>query len=236
MPSTFLSRLHYHQKHVMEGTSSLLPSWVSCLVECSTLSLPKKSLRIRHWLFPKLEISLAMEQEAQVRRAIEEDVQWIVDLSARVQESLTGSGSLQEIGPLSHQAVEISIRGRFAYLLEVKGLRIGSVLVEPLDGEYFNTQKVQYVRWEMDHLPGPIWYLQSLMIEPTEQSRGLGLMFLGGVMTLMKDQGGTIILDCWAGNIKLRDFYEKAGFIHHDEFPENDYEISVYFQTISKSP
>jgi RimJ/RimL family protein N-acetyltransferase len=176
-----------------------------------------------------------MEQEARVRRAIEEDAQWIVDLSARVQESLTASGSLQEIGPLSHQAVEISTRGGFAYLLEVERLRIGSVLVEPLDGEYFNTQKIQFVRWGVDHLPGPIWYLQSLMIESTEQSKGLGLMFLDGVMTLMKDQRGTIILDCWAGNIKLRDFYEKAGFIHHGDFPENDYEISVYFQTIGQS-
>ena len=176
-----------------------------------------------------------MEQDIRVRPAIEDDAQWIIDLSARVQESLTLSGSLQEIGPLSAQAVEISTRGGFAYLLEVKGWPIGSVLVEPLDGKYSNTQSIQYVRWEVDHLPGPIWYLQSLMIEPTEQSKGLGLIFLGGVMALMEDEGGTIILDCWAGNAKLRDFYEKAGFIFHDDFPESNYEISVYFQIIGKS-
>jgi len=177
-----------------------------------------------------------MEERIQVRRAFEDDAQWIVDLSFRVQKSLTASGSLQEIGPLSLQTVEISTRGGFAYLLEMNGLRIGSVLVEPLDGKYSNTQKIQYVKWGVNNLPCPLWFLQSLMLEPSEQGKGLGSTFIDGVLRLIKDQGGTIILDCWAGNSKLRTFYELAGFVHHGEFSQNDYEISVYFQTVEKAP
>lgn len=173
-----------------------------------------------------------MEAKAQVRRAIVEDALWIVDLSARVQESLTASGSLQEIGPLALENVEISIRGGYAYIIETSELRLGSVLVEPLDGFYPNTQKIQHVSWEVGNLQSPLWYLQSLMIEPIQQGKGLGLLFLDGIRRLMKANGGTIVLDCWAGNTKLRDFYEKSGFIRRGNFIENDYEISVYFQTI----
>jgi ribosomal protein S18 acetylase RimI-like enzyme len=187
-------------------------------------------------LFPKSEIGPRMEAEVQVRRATAEDAEWTVDLSSRVQESLAASGSLQEIGPLALNVVETSIRAGYAYILELKGqrLRIGCVLV-PLDGASSNTQTIQHVSWGVKNLPGPLWYLQSLMIEPNEQGKGLGLMFLDGVLRLMKDDGGTIILDCWAGNTKLRDFYEKAGFMYHGNFPENDYEISVFFQTVGKS-
>jgi GNAT superfamily N-acetyltransferase len=177
-----------------------------------------------------------MEEKIQVRRAFKDDAQWIVDLSFRVQKILTASGSLQEIGPLSLQAVEISTRGGFVYLLEMNGLRVGCVLIEPLDGIYSNTQKIQYIKWGVNYLPNPLWYLQSLMLEPSERGKGLGLIFIDGVLRLIKDQGGTIILDCWAGNSKLRSFYELAGFVHHGEFPENDYEISVYFQTMGKAP
>jgi hypothetical protein len=35
---------------------------------------------------------------------------------------------------------------------------------------------------------------------------------------------GAIVLDCWAGNSKLRDFYQQAGFTSHGIFAVEDYE------------
>ena len=176
-----------------------------------------------------------MKQGIQVRRATAGDAPGIVDLSSRVQKKLTESGSLQIIGPVSQSKVEISVNGGFTYILEKSGARIGSVFVEPLDGVYPNTQIIQYANWEVGGLPRPLWYLQSLMLEPMEQGKGLGLRFLDGIKNLMREQGGTIVLDCWAGNSKLRVFYENADFIHHGNFPEDDYEISVYFRILTRS-
>lgn len=183
---------------------------------------------------PEAEKASRMEPEIQVRRAKADDAIWIVDISTRVQKILTASGSLQHIGPLPLSTVQISVNRGFTYLLELNGLRIGSVFVEPLDGVYPNTQNIQFVSWEVENLPGPLCYLQSLMIEPMEQGKGLGLRFLDGIRSLMREQGGTVVLDCWAGNSKLRDFYQRAGFIHHGNFPEDGYEISVYFQTLER--
>lgn len=173
-----------------------------------------------------------MEQEVWVRRATQDDATWIQDLSARVQECLTASGSLQEIGPVSSSMVQTSIGGGFAFILEMKGSRLGSGFMEPLNEVHPNTKTIQYTTWGMEDLLVPLWYLHSFMIEPMEQGKGLGLVFLNGIRSLMKDQDGTVVLDCWAENSKLCKFYEKAGFIRHGNFPENDYEISVYVQTL----
>jgi GNAT superfamily N-acetyltransferase len=169
------------------------------------------------------------------RPATSNDRDYIIDLSSRVQHALTSSGSLQEIGPLSRTVVETSIQGSHAYILETNGLRTGSVLVDPLDGTFSNTEEIPYASWGVGNVfPGPFWYLHALMLEPEEQGRGLGKGFIEAVLGSMRVAGrsGTVVLDCWAGNAKLRRFYEGIGFRHHGDFPENDYYISVYVITL----
>ncbi len=169
-----------------------------------------------------------MQQELEVRRAILYEAEWIVDLSARVQAALTAAGSLQQIGPLPIEMVGMSIRGEHAYILEREGRRVGSVLVDPLDGVYPYTSAIPIVGWGLQTLPAPLWYLHALMLDPSEQGQGLGQIFLEGVKRLALCEGGTITLDCWAGNTKLRDFYQRAGFTHRGDFPVKDYEVSVF--------
>jgi GNAT superfamily N-acetyltransferase len=176
------------------------------------------------------------ENEYLVRLAVADEAKWVVNLSARVQSALTASRSLQEIGPLPLPMVETSIRGGHLYCLDLIGQPTGSVQVDPLDGIFPNTRTIDYISWGAKILPGPYLYLHALMIEPTKQGNGLGLVFLEGVLRLMEGQKGTILLDCWAGNTKLRKFYEEAGFTHHGNFLEKDYEISVYVYTLSKCP
>jgi GNAT superfamily N-acetyltransferase len=161
-------------------------------------------------------------EERQVRRATLDDASWIVELSARVQAALTASGSLQIIGPLPLETVERSISSGHACVLETAERRIGSVLIDP--AEHLPDDK-----WKLHTLPTPLWYLHALMLEPQEQSKGAGLVFLEGIKRLMAPEGGTIVLDCWAGNAKLRDFYHRAGFTFHGVFPAKDYEIAVFF-------
>jgi len=166
-----------------------------------------------------------------VRRAIPDDSTWIVGLSERVQAALTTSGSHQEIGPLALPMVELSIQENHTYVLQLDQDRVGSVLVDPLDGINPNTRTIEYNDWGLEKLPRPFWYLHGLMIEPAEQRNGMGLIFLEGVLQLMKVEGGTIVLDCWEGNLKLRAFYQKAGFSQKGTFPEKDYKIVVYYRS-----
>lgn len=180
------------------------------------------------------DIEIGAGKDLLVHYAKTDDINFIIDLSARVQAALTSSGSLQEIGPLAFTVVERSIRGEHAYLLQLDGRRIGNVLVDPLDGIFSNTAKTEYLSWGIQTLPGPFWYLHGLMIEPAEQGNHFGVRFLETVLGLMKKsyRKGSVVLDCWAGNDKLRRFYREVGFQHHGNFPENDYEISVYVFTL----
>jgi GNAT superfamily N-acetyltransferase len=161
----------------------------------------------------------------QVRKALLTDVSWIVSLSERVQAALTASGSLQQIGPLPTSMVERAVQFGNVYVLEIAPSRLGSVLVEPVA----QVPTLPLRDWNLDTLPAPLWYLHALMLEPMEQGKGYGWHFLQGVKQLVVPTQSTIILDCFAGNEKLRNFYLHAGFLLHDICREKDYEVAVFF-------
>jgi GNAT superfamily N-acetyltransferase len=170
-------------------------------------------------------------EERQVRRARPDEVAWIVELSARVQDALTASGSLQQIGPLPVEMVQTLVSAGQAYVLERDGRPVGSVLVDPLPAA-----SPLHAQWQLHSLPGPLWFLHALMLEPAVQGQRLGLDFLEGVRRLTAPAGGTIFLDCWAGNDKLRDFYRRADFTFHGIYPFEDYEVAVFLYPGDQHP
>jgi hypothetical protein len=101
------------------------------------------------------------------RCATQEDASWIVELSGRVQDALTTSGSLQLIGPLLLENTEPSILGGNVFVLENEEKRLGTVLVDPLPSS-------QLVQWALPSQASPWWYLHSFMLEPEEQGKRLG--------------------------------------------------------------
>lgn len=165
----------------------------------------------------------------EVRKALQTDAAWIVSLSHRVQAALAASGSLQQIGPLPASLVEHAIQSGSAYVFEAASNRLGSVLVEPVA----QVPTLPLKEWNLDTLPAPLWYLHALMLEPMEQGKGYGWHFLQGVKQLVVATQGTIILDCFAGNEKLRDFYLRGGFSLHSICREENYEVAVFFYSVS---
>ncbi len=157
-------------------------------------------------------------------RATLAEARWVVELSARVQAALTATGSLQKIGPLPVEDVVASIRGNHTYLLAAGEKLLGCAFVDPPADPVLLVSQ-----WKLHSCPGPLWYLHSLMLEPAEQGKGLGLFFLEGIKRLVAPASGTIVLDCWAGNSKLRAFYQQAGFTFHGVFPAGDFEVAVFF-------
>jgi RimJ/RimL family protein N-acetyltransferase len=57
----------------------------------------------------------------------------------------------------------------------------------------------------------------------------LGKIFLREVLEKMgRESEGVVLLDCFAGNGKLRAFYERVGFVLLREVPEEDYLVAVF--------
>lgn len=171
-----------------------------------------------------------LTREFTARRAALHEVSWIIDLSARVQNALTSSGSKQVIGPLQQDVVELATSGQHCYMLEDASGPIGSVIIVPLPPDYTYPQQLQNMR----AFGEPHWLLQSLMLEPSCQGKGVGIRFLESVVELMEPRLGTVFLDCWEGNAKLRNFYKRAGFECLGTLPEDDYAVAVFARELGK--
>lgn len=187
-----------------------------------------------------------------VRRARCDDIAAIADLSRRVQDRLTETGSRQQFGPLDPDVVTAQVRAGTAWVLtsmprtdapsfdatmvrktagpammeDMVAERVrGAVFVEPVTMETLPA----LARWAIDADGLAIRYLHKLMVAPDHQGRALGRMLLDGVQSLTTDhEPALIVLDCWAGAVRLRRFYTRCGFALHGVFPEDDYEIAVF--------
>lgn len=71
-------------------------------------------------------------------------------------------------------------------------------------------------------------YLYRIAVDPSYQGRNTGINICDWVLNYANQNKKEIYLDCWAGNEKLRTFYEKAGFHYVSDFSEEDYFVSVF--------
>lgn len=157
----------------------------------------------------------------EVRPATPADIAYIVALSARVQDALTIAGSLQQLGPLAATKVARQVAATTAYLLLDTTTPIGSVFIEPLLDYLLPNVPLQPLR----ETGRPLYFLSKLMLEPAQQGRGLSSLLLDAAKEVTRD--GLLLLDCWAGNTKLRTLYTAAGFSLYGIFAEGDYQIAL---------
>ncbi|GEM_PF-1319279 len=171
----------------------------------------------------------------QVRPARPGDEDTIVAMSRRVQEHLTASGSLQQFGPIPRDTVAAHVAAGNAHVLvaDVAGGPLpGSVFVEPEWAQVTPDLMRIFVALQLPSSHAPRWWLQKLMIEPERQGQRLGHILLAGVRRHVAVLGGgTVLLDCWAGNAKLRAFYLEAGFQFHGEFAGEGYDVAAFTWT-----
>jgi hypothetical protein len=160
-----------------------------------------------------------------VRPATLDEVDWIADLSDRVQNALTSLGCQRQIGPLPFEMIVSSIQSGYAYVLQASTCRLGSILVDSLTATF----PVPLDQWGLADLEGPLWYVDTLLLEPQIQGRCLDLALLEGVIRHVESNlCGTVIFTCWAGDHWLRECCLRAGFTFHGVFEERGYEITVF--------
>lgn len=155
---------------------------------------------------------------AQVSKALPGDAHHIVDLSTQVQKSLTASGSLQQIGPLKPGNVRQATTEERCYILkdplQPQSL-LGCAFAKPMTLDFIATE-YEGQPLDIETYCKPWIYLHSIMLKPDIQGKGLGKTLVHAVMECLRKDGehgvGTVFLDCWAGNEKLKEFYQKCGF------------------------
>ncbi|SET52480.1 Acetyltransferase (GNAT) family protein [Salinibacillus kushneri] len=72
------------------------------------------------------------------------------------------------------------------------------------------------------------FYLSKIALLPEFQGKKLGAKLINYACSYAKELNKSLYLDCWSGNIKLRNFYSRNGFMYMGDFPEEDYFISVF--------
>lgn len=159
-----------------------------------------------------------------VRPATAAEAAYIVALADRVQAWLVARGSLQQIGPLASDWAAAEVAAGNALLLFDERTPLGSVFVSPLTDDHLPGVPLT------DLCPAPCFFLHKLMLEPQQQRRGLGNLLLDAAKAHAAAVGGSLVLDCWAGNDKLRSFYEAAGFCLLGIYPAEGgaFEVAVF--------
>jgi ribosomal protein S18 acetylase RimI-like enzyme len=71
-------------------------------------------------------------------------------------------------------------------------------------------------------------YLYRVALLPEYQGKNIGLKVTNYACQISRDLKKILYLDCWAGNVNLKNFYLKAGFDFCGDFPEEDYMLSVF--------
>ncbi|CAK1360970.1 hypothetical protein CB0940_03613 [Cercospora beticola] len=164
-----------------------------------------------------------------ISKAGTEDAQTIVDLSSEVQNALTASGSLQQIGPLDLQDVKKAIAAGHCYAIKNNARLVGCAFVIPMTPSVI-AEEYEDQSLDISHHVEPWLYMHSIMLRPDLQGRGLGRILIDGAVESIeaKHTRGTIFLDCWAGNDKLKAFYKRVGFDFVQIVPQKDYEVALF--------
>ncbi|KAK9762364.1 hypothetical protein K7432_011952 [Basidiobolus ranarum] len=162
----------------------------------------------------------------QLRIATQRDIELLLYIARETQTSLQAAGSLQEIGIHNRNEVEAYIDKEYMYIFEDQEI-FGGVKIEPLEPgkakEWRLNPEFRYI------------FLSNLMLLPKHQRKGLGVDLMGLIFDQFYQEEVVLVLDCWEGNKKLREFYQKkCHFILHGVFPQEDYEIAVFRKELNK--
>ncbi len=164
-----------------------------------------------------------------VRPASASEIPLLLEIAAAAQDKLTRAGSAQQLAGYTRQNADARVQRGEMYVLGISGQLIGSALVELVTPERFP----QISAWNAVPAGHAAWFLYGLVISPDYQGHGLGHTLLSGICRQETfTPPAMLLLDCWAGNHKLRQFYSDAGFEFCGEFPEEDYWIAVFQRTM----
>jgi ribosomal protein S18 acetylase RimI-like enzyme len=153
----------------------------------------------------------------EIRLAREEDTRIIVELLNKVTLDLHRKNINQWAYPWDFKEVYEDVKNKNTYVIESDTLIVAAFSIKDMDvNAVLNISKPNNL------------YLYRIAILPEYQGKNIGLKVINHAFELSRSLRKTLYLDCWAGNIRLKNFYSKAGFDYCGDFKEDDYMISVF--------
>ncbi|MCH4888003.1 hypothetical protein EZV73_10485 [Acidaminobacter sp. JC074] len=148
-----------------------------------------------------------------VRQARLEDLSQMTALIQATSKKLIDDYVYQWEAPCELDELEIQIKRGEVFILEDHNRLIGSFSIKPIHKKF-------PVQME-DGL-----YVYRMLIHPFYQGKDM----TGHIFKHLRKEYKKIpvLLDCWAGNEKLSEFYLNHHCMHIGDFPDADYKISVF--------
>lgn len=153
----------------------------------------------------------------QIRSAELQDSGVVLDILKRATDKLLAKGVRQWTSPWEAETVERAIEAGEQYLA-IENWQIVAVFKLSDQGENPDVEATQ---------PGDL-YLSQLAVDTLRQNLGVGKRVMQKILQYAAEQKKTLYLDCWAGNTKLKAFYEECGMESLGDYPEEDYLITVF--------
>jgi len=108
-------------------------------------------------------------------------------------------------------------------------IQSGYLYIVLIDEQVIATFGIKEINSLSDYLIEPASkYLFQIAILPEYQGKGYGPLITDWSCEIARRDHKALYLDCWAGNEKLKSFYQENGFNYEGDFPEEDYYISVF--------
>jgi len=153
----------------------------------------------------------------EIRLAVKEDISTILELLNKVTLNLHEKNINQWDYPWESEAIIMDVENRNVYVLTIDNLIVGTFSIKTMD----------------TNMVFPIsdigsFYLYRIAVLPECQGKDLGVKIVNYACEFSRSSKKSLYLDCWAGNVKLKSFYLKAGFDFCGDFPEEDYMIGVF--------
>jgi ribosomal protein S18 acetylase RimI-like enzyme len=151
----------------------------------------------------------------EIRLAEKVDISAIVDLLNKVTLNLHQKNINQWTYPWDFEEISIDLKN--IYLITLNNLIVGTFSLKDMN-----------INAALHIIKSNNLYLYRIAILPECQGKNIGLKVINYACEISKDSKKILYLDCWAGNVNLKNFYFKAGFDFCGDFPEDDYMISVF--------
>ena len=153
-----------------------------------------------------------MDRMNNIRKAQIKDCRTIIDILNRTTLFLHNKGIFQWEYPWDDVEIKEDIILGSLYVLEISDQIIGTFGLKP---------KISIGDISLED---SAVYLYQIAIDPAHQGSGHGRELID----FCKEIREIIYLDCWSGNLKLRDFYMSNGFEYIKDLPEEDFFVSVF--------
>ena len=149
--------------------------------------------------------------------AKEKDINEIFQLLKKVTEDLHKRGIKQWVDEWKIQNISDLVLNNNFYVqrLEKNGEIIG----------IFSLEKNKLL---LDQFPKSL-YLSKIALLPKYQKKGIGAKMIQKAIEIVHSQEKIVVLDCWNGNQKLKEYYKKLGFKYIMDLPEENYYISIFY-------